>query len=82
MDVPLFILGLVERLQGSVKPLVYLPKIDRLGSTGNVQAEILKRQDEQILGLIVSDVSIESVLGSELNNEIFRVSTITIEEVI
>ena len=61
-------LGLFDRLQGSQKPLVYLPKIDRVGSTGTVQADILNREDEQILGVIVSDVSIESVLGNENNN--------------
>ena len=81
-DVPLFMLGLLTRLQGTVKPLVYLPKINRLSSTGAVQAEILVREDEQILSVIASDITIESVLGREQQDEIFRVSTITIEEVI
>ena len=81
-DVPLFMLGLLTRLQGTIRPLVYLPKIDRLASTGSVQADILVREDEQVLAVITSDVTIESVLGNEMDTEIFRVSTITIEEVI
>lgn len=81
-DVPLFMLGLLTRLQGTIRPLVYLPKIDRLASTGSVQADILIREDEQVLAVITSDVTIESVLGNEMDTEIFRVSTITIEEVI
>jgi hypothetical protein len=59
-----------------------LPKIDRLTSTGSVQSDILVREEEQVLAVITSDVTIESVLGDELDNEIFRVSTITIEEVL
>lgn len=81
-DVPLFMLGLLTRLQGTIRPLVYLPKINRLSSTGSVQSDILVREEEQILAVITSDVTIESVLGDELDNEIFRVSTITIEEVL
>ena len=81
-DVPLFMLGLLTRLQGTIRPLVYLPKINRLSSTGSVQSDILVRQEEQVLAVITSDVTIESVLGDELDNEIFRVSTITIEEVL
>jgi hypothetical protein len=81
-DVPLFMLGLLTRLQGTIRPLVYLPKIDRLSSTGSVQSDILVREEEQVLAVITSDVTIESVLGDELDNEIFRVSTITIEEVL
>ena len=75
-------LGLLTRLQGTVRPLVYLPRINRLSSTGAVQADILVREDEQILSVIASDITIESVLGREQQDEIFRVSTITIEEVI
>ena len=81
-DVPVFMLGLLQRLQGTVRPLVYLPRINRLSSTGAVQADILVREDEQILSVIASDITIESVLGEEQQDEIFRVSTITIEEVI
>ena len=81
-DVPLFMLGLLTRLQGTIRPLVYLPKISRLSSTGSVKSDILIREEEQVLAVITSDVTIESVLGDELDNEIFRVSTITIEEVL
>jgi hypothetical protein len=81
-DVPLFMLGLLQRLKGTYRPLVYLPYIERLASTGNVQADILVRKDEQVLAVITSDITIESVLGNEEQDEIFRVSTITIEEVL
>ncbi len=81
-NAPLFMLGLLTRLQGTIRPLVYLPKIDRLSSTGAVQSDILLRDDEQVLAVITSDVTIESVLGEELEDEIFRVSTITIQEVL
>jgi len=84
-DVPLFMLGLLTRLQGTIRPLVYLPKIPRLINNPLrtiVLSDILIRADEQVLAVITSDVTIESVLGDELDNEIFRVSTITIEEVL
>lgn len=81
-DVPLFMLGLLQRLKGTYRPLVYLPYIERQTSTGSVQADILVREDEQVLAVITSDVTIESVLGNENQDEIFRVSTITIEEVL
>jgi hypothetical protein len=81
-DVPLFMLGLLQRLKGTYRPLVYLPYIERLASTGSVQADILARKNEQVLAVITSDVTIESVLGNEEQDEIFRVSTITIEEVL
>ena len=84
-NVPLFMLGLLTRLQGTIRPLVYLPKISRL--TNNplrslVLVDVLNREEEQMLAVITSDVTIESVLGDELENEIFRVSTITIQEVL
>ena len=78
-------LGLLTRLQGTIRPLVYLPKIPRLVNNplrNIVLSDILIREEEQLLAVITSDVTIESVLGDELDNEIFRVSTITIEEVL
>jgi hypothetical protein len=81
-DVPMLMLGLLQRLQGSYRPLVYLPYIERLTSTGSIQSDILLREDEQMLAVITSDITIESVIGDENQSEAFRVSTITIEEVI
>ena len=82
-DVPLLMLGILDKLQGTKNPLVYLPKINKvLRTSGFILSYTLKRQDEQMLSILTSDVSIESVLGDELQNEVFRVSTITLEEIV
>ncbi len=80
-DVPGMMLGMITRLQGEVKPIVYLPSIDT-SVTGTLPfAQVFVREDEQMLAVLQGEISIESVIGDELIDEAFRVSTIVLREV-
>mgnify|MGYP003109184950 FL=1 len=76
-DVPDLLLGLVSYLQGSSKPIVYLPSISKTDDTKE-----LTRQTEQALVTLESDVTIEHVIGDELVSEVFRIATINLLEVV
>lgn len=80
-DVPGMMLGLITRLQGEKRPLVYLPSIDTSNNATTPYAVVYKREDEQMLAVLQGDISIESVIGDELVDEAFRVSTIVLREV-
>lgn len=77
-DVPDLMLGLVNRLQGSVHPLLYLPSIEP-----TTDATILfTRDDEHALCILDGDVTIDNLIGDELIDEAFRVATISLEEIV
>ena len=76
-DVPDLLLGLMRYLQGNTKPIVYLPLISKTSDTRE-----LKRQTEQALVTLESDVTIEHVIGDELVSEVFRVATLNFLEVV
>lgn len=80
-DVPGMMLGLITRLQGQKRPLVYLPSIDTANDARTPYAVVYKRDDDQMLAVLQGDISIESVIGDELIDEAFRVSTIVLREV-
>lgn len=76
-DTPFKVQGIVDRLQGSNTPIVYIPNIPQeiAGSTfiGN-------SRDTFVYGRIMTDIRLESILGSENESEVFQVATLTIEE--
>ncbi len=80
-DVPNMMLGLITRLQGQVRPLIYLPSIDTSSTAITPYAITYKRDDEHMLAVLQGDISTESVIGDELVDEAFRVSTIVLREV-
>jgi hypothetical protein len=80
-DVPGMMLGLITRLQGQMRPLIYLPSIDTTNTATTPYAVTYKKDDDQMLAVLQGDISIESVIGDELINEAFRVSTIVLREV-
>lgn len=67
--------GLMREIDGSDTPIVYLPAVP-MGSG----IRLLNRRHQMIFGRIVSDLSIESVLGEESDTELVRVATVEIEE--
>ena len=77
-DTPLFLFGTLRRLDGSMKPLVYLPNIDVTFKT----TTFINRRDELLYSVIEGDISIEHVVGDENESEVFRVSTINLREII
>ena len=80
-DVPGMMLGLITRLQGQMRPLVYLPNIDTSSTAVTPYAVTYKRDDEHMLAVLQGDISVESVIGDELIDEALRVSTIVLREV-
>ena len=77
---PTAMMGIVKYLQGPENAAVYLPKITPV--TGGVSALILNRRMQHALVTIEGPVSIENILGDELRDEVMRVGTITMREVI
>ncbi len=86
-DVPDLMINMVRYLQGSVIPIVYLPNIDKSTSAaGDFRA--LKRTNQQALVTLDSDITIENIVGDELQGgtdgtigEVFRVANINLREV-
>lgn len=82
MDGPALMRGIVEHLNGSAEPVVYVAYLPRvaLGSTSMVV-----HPDLHLYGRVVSDVSIETVQGKEwggtgATGEMVRTSSIRLEE--
>ena len=73
-DAPMSVIGMSEILSESQR-FVYLPFIKTGGTF-----QILNRPMDHLYSRLIGDVSIDSVLGDESVNEVFRVSTINIEE--
>lgn len=73
-DAPMSVIGMSEILSKSER-FVYLPFIKTGGTF-----QILNRSMNHLYSRLIGDVSIDSVLGSESVDEVFRVSTINIEE--
>ena len=80
-DVPNMMLGLITRLQGQMRPLIYLPSIDTSSTAVTPYAVTYTRDESQMLAVLQGDISTESVIGDELIDEAFRVSTIVLREV-
>ena len=66
--------GLFRYLQNR-KPLVYIPVIKKADD------QLLNRYYDHLLARTTGSITIESVLGDELDNELFRVATINLEEI-
>ena len=73
-DAPFLMQGLYRYLQNR-KPLVYIPVIKQ------VDDQLLNRYYDHLLARTTGSITIESVLGNELDNELFRVATINLEEI-
>lgn len=86
-NAPTLMLGLLSRLGGPQNPVVYLPSISR--SDGSTDNRIYNRYHHHILAVMMDDVTIDAVLGDELQGqvdgvragEVFRVANITLREV-
>ena len=79
-DVPDLLQGLLDYLQGSKSPIVYLPLIDKTSD----QRE-LRREYEQALVSLEGEIEVESILGDELvseSGELLRVATMRLREIL
>lgn len=80
-DVPYLLEGVLRELEGSQKPLVYLPSI-----TTNDDTRVYNRRSQHLLSIIDSEINIDSITGEELvgngQGEVMRVGTINLLEII
>jgi len=74
-DAPFLMQGIVRYLQNRL-PIVYLPLIKK-----GTDEQLQNRLYDHLLCRTTGAISIESVLGEELENELFRVSTMNLEEI-
>jgi hypothetical protein len=79
-DVPDMMLYLKKYLS-DLQPVVYLPRIQR-ATTSSLDVQIFNRNMHHALCLLDGDIQIDSVLGDEQVDEIFRVATLVLEEVV
>ena len=70
--------GIVRRLSGPDAPVIYLPAIERI--TGGVTTQVLERRHWHMLGRVTSGIPVESIQGTERQDEVFRVGPVVIEE--
>ena len=74
-------LGLTRYVAGGVKPVVYIPSFEKL--TGN--SLTLNRYNQHLFGRTDGTVSIDHVIGDELQGdnagEVFRIATVNITEI-
>jgi hypothetical protein len=78
-DTPYLVAGVAEQLSGAVWPVVYLAGFER---PANNAAIVINNRNTFMLSRLVSNVRLESRLGSEWGNpgELFNVATVTLEE--
>ena len=82
-DAPDLMMGVIRYLQGNVSPMVYLPNITKSTSASG-DFRVLQRQTEQALVTLESEITIENVVGDELQTgtgEVFRIASINLREI-
>jgi hypothetical protein len=77
-DAPFGMLGLCQYLSNQI-PVVYLPEIKK--STGSNDTQIFNRYHNHSFVRTTGETTMESVLGEEGVDEMFRVATITLQEI-
>jgi hypothetical protein len=77
-DLPMTLRGLAEQVNGPALPVVYLPRLEK----GPPDATVLNRRRDFLVGVIDGDIRLDTVQGSENENEFIRVAQLTIEEVV
>lgn len=77
-DGPFLMWGLLDRIDGPGLPVVYIPKID-FSQAGAPQFDPRQYARGAIYGRTMSPITLETVLGSEEKDEVYRVNTIEIE---
>ena len=75
-ETPLLIRDLVGHLNGQHTPCVYLANVAK----GTPDVQQTTAQDAAIYGRIMTGVRLETVQGEELEDEVTRIATITIEQ--
>jgi hypothetical protein len=78
-DGELLMWGLLDRIDGPGLPVVYIPKID-FSQNGDPSYDPRQYARGAIYGRTMTPVTMETVLGSEEVDEVYRLNSVTIEE--
>ena len=77
-DIPMTLRGLAEQVNGPALPVIYLPRLEK----GPPDATTLNRRRDFLVGVIDSDIQLDTVQGSENENEFIRVASVRIREIV
>ena len=77
-DLPMTLRGLAEQVNGPALPVVYLPRIEK----GPPDATTLVRRRDFLVGVIDSDIQLDTVQGAENEDEFIRVAAVRIREIV
>ena len=70
--------GLAEQVNGPALPVVYLPRLEK----GPPDATTLNRRRDFLVGVIDSDIQLDTVQGDENEDEFIRVASLRIREIV
>ena len=73
--------GLYRYLEGARIPTVYLPKIQR-ATTSALKIQVHNRREAHLYCYLDSPITYENVLGDEMDNEVLRIGSLTLKEII
>lgn len=76
-DTSRMVMGVVDRAQGADLPVVLCRYVEQYDARYEIQLNVPLGQH---YGRIVTDPSVDNVIGTELHNEVERMSRVTIEE--
>jgi len=79
VDGELLMWGLLDRIDGPGLPVVYIPKID-FSQAGTPTFDPRQYARGAIYGRTVTPITLETVLGSEEVDEVYRLNSVTIEQ--
>lgn len=77
-DLPMTLRGLSEQVNGPALPVVYLPRLEK----GPPDATTLNRRRDFLVGVIDSDIQLDTVQGDENEDEFIRVASLRIREIV
>jgi len=75
-ETPILLRDLVESIDGQHTPVVYLPSVD----SGSPNVTQTTQIDAMLYGRISGGVRLETVQGYELDDEVTRIATVTVEQ--
>lgn len=82
-DADLLMFSMLDRIDGSNTPVVYIPRITRFtgGALGTATRYDPRQNDRgAIYGRLVTQVTLEGVVGDEETSDLYRVNSVEIEE--
>ena len=80
-DVCHSLMGISEEIGTGVNPFVYFPQIDQEAFSGATASQMYVGRRGSMLMLATTGVQLESVVGNENENEVFRVASFSAKEV-